>query len=44
MPKSAAVAGGSVAAAIVNGAIESGSGSIPSAIWIIVWLPVTEIS
>ena len=39
MPKSAAVAGGSVAAAIVNGAIESGSGSIPSAIWIIVWLP-----
>jgi hypothetical protein len=26
----------------VNGAIESGSGSIPSAIWIIVTLPVTD--
>ncbi len=35
---------GSVRAAIVNGAIESGSGSIPSAIWIIVTLPATTIS
>ena len=39
-----ACACGSVCAAIVNGAIESGSGSIPSAIWIIVTLPATTIS
>ena len=31
-------------AAIVKGAIESGSGSIPRAIWTIVWLPATETS
>ena len=31
-------------AAIVNGAIESGSGSMPSAIWIIVAFPVTTTS
>ena len=44
MPKSVAVASGAGATAIVNGAIESGSGSIPSASWIIVTLPVTTIS
>ena len=43
-PKSAAFAAGSVRAAIVNGAIESGSGSIPSASCIIVTLPATTIS
>ena len=43
-PKSAAVASGIRARGDVNGAIESGSGSIPSAIWIIVSLPATTIS
>ena len=43
-PKSAAVAAGMVCATIVNGAIDSGSGSIPSAIWIIVMFPTTTIS
>ena len=44
MPKSCALASGSLRAAIVNGAIESGSGSMPSAIWIIVAFPVTTTS
>ena len=42
--RSAAVASGSWREAIVNGAIESGSGSMPSASWIIVTLPATTIS
>ena len=44
MPKTCAAASGSLRAAIVNGAIESGSGSMPSAICIIVALPVTTTS
>jgi len=44
MPKSCALASGSFRAAIVNGAIESGSGSMPRAIWIMVALPVTTTS
>ena len=43
-PKSAAVACGMRRATTVNGAIERGSGSMPSAIWIIVMLPATTIS
>ena len=43
-PKSEASAAGSFRAAIVNGAIDNGSGSIPSASWIIVTFPVTTIS
>ena len=39
MPKSAAVAGGRLRAAMMNGATASGSGSIPSTSWVIVWLP-----
>ena len=38
-PKSAAVAGGSRRAVMMNGATASGSGSMPSAIWVIVTLP-----
>ena len=43
-PKSAAVAAGMRRAATVNGAIERGSGSMPRAIWIMVWLPATTTS
>ena len=43
-PKSFAVAGGSSCAATMNGAIDSGSGSMPSASCIIVTLPTTTIS
>ncbi len=43
-PKSVARASGSVRAAIVNGAIDSGCGSMPSASWIIVTLPATTTS
>ena len=44
MPNSAAVASGRRRAVIVNGAIDSGSGSIPSASWIMVTFPVTTTS
>ena len=43
-PNSDARTGGSSCAATTNGAIDSGSGSIPSASWVIVTLPHTEIS
>ncbi len=43
-PKSSAVAGGSVRDVMMNGAIDSGSGSMPSAIWVIVTLPQRTIS
>ena len=42
MPKSAAGAGGRSRAATMNGATASGSGSIPSASWVIVWLPHSD--
>ena len=43
-PKSAAVTGGKLCVETTNGAIDSGSGSIPSASCIIVTLPQTVIS
>ena len=43
-PKSAACTGGKVWVATTNGAIERGSGSMPSASCIIVTLPHTVIS
>ena len=38
------MAGGSEREAMMNGAIDSGSGSIPSASCVIVWLPASVIS
>ena len=43
-PKSAARAGGSSCVVTMNGAIDSGSGSMPSASWVIVTLPQIVIS
>ena len=43
-PKSTAVTGGRRRAVTMNGATASGSGSMPSAIWVIVTLPHTTIS
>ncbi len=44
IPKSAACSGGGRCVVTTNGAIESGSGSMPSASWVIVTLPQSVTS